>query len=305
MIEPQDIQKLRDLPIEEVAERVGLTVKRHKSLCPFHNDTVPSLTYYRARNTYRCFVCDAHGSTIDLVMHQLRLNFPQACQWLADSNNVILFQPPPPPPREPAPFQAERYQRFFEHPFLTEAARRFLFEERHIDPRVVSWCRLNSYQDKHGTPWLQTPYFDEQWRLRGIQLRNLAPSTETNEPRFRFPQGSQCHIYNLPVLQRLRPGEALYITEGCSDCWAMLSSGRKAVAIPSATLLKAEDLRPLQECHRRLGTTFHMYPDQDSPGQRLYLELQERLSPIALHHHQLPEGVKDFGEWWGKQINNE
>ena len=35
----------------------------------------------------------------------------------------------------------------------------------------------------------------------------------------------------------LRPGEPLYITEGCSDCWAMLSSGRKAVAIPSATTL--------------------------------------------------------------------
>ena len=33
-----DIQKLRDLPIESVAERLGLEVKKHKCLCPFHND---------------------------------------------------------------------------------------------------------------------------------------------------------------------------------------------------------------------------------------------------------------------------
>ena len=32
-------------------------------------------------------------------------------------------------------------------------------------------------------------------------------------------------------------GEALFITEGPSDCWAMLSAGHKAIAIPSATLL--------------------------------------------------------------------
>ena len=163
-------------------------------------------------------------------------------------------------------FDASRYERFFEHPWLNEEARKFLYDERRLDPRVVRWCRLTSWKDKQGVPWLQIPYYDREGRLVGVQNRNLTSSNspEGGEshaaqltppsslscasssspsgrsggvPRFRFPQGSECGIYNLPVLNLLKPGEQLFITEGCSDCWAMLSAGHKAIAIPSATLL--------------------------------------------------------------------
>ena len=40
-----ELQKLRDLPIEGVAERLGLSVSRHKCLCPFHNDHHASLSF--------------------------------------------------------------------------------------------------------------------------------------------------------------------------------------------------------------------------------------------------------------------
>ena len=62
-----EIQRLRDLPIEGVAERLGLRVTRHKCLCPFHDDHHASLTLSTRRNTYRCFACGANGGTIDLV----------------------------------------------------------------------------------------------------------------------------------------------------------------------------------------------------------------------------------------------
>lgn len=90
MIDYITIQKLRDLPIEGVAERLGLTVKHHKSLCPFHSDSIPSLTFDTRRNKYRCFVCEAHGSTIDLVMQTLNKSFVESCRWLADENNIIV-----------------------------------------------------------------------------------------------------------------------------------------------------------------------------------------------------------------------
>ena len=85
------LQKLRELPIEGVAERLGLRVKRHKSLCPFHTDKHPSMSYRVKTNTCRCFVCMSQSiGPIDLVMRHLNKDFKEACRWLADNNNIII-----------------------------------------------------------------------------------------------------------------------------------------------------------------------------------------------------------------------
>jgi hypothetical protein len=343
-----ELQKLRDLPIEGVAERLGLQVSHHKALCPFHADNHPSLSFKVSKNTFRCFVCGASGGTIDLVMKYLRKDFLEACRWLERAHPLT---PPgwegngynqgqnlttPLPLGEGSgvrPFDVSRYSRFFEHPFLNEEARQFLFEERRLDERVVRWCRLTSWKDRQGVPWLQIPYYDREGKLVGVQNRNLTPSKpprgEASQhspsgemerglvPRFRFPQGAECGIYNLPVLNLLKPGEQLFITEGCSDCWAMLSAGHKAIAIPSATLLTHKDVELLSNlpslgalgaCDALLAKngagvgSFHMYPDNDAPGERLFLQLQKVLPSLV--RHQLPMGCKDFSELYRLRKNN-
>ena len=344
------LQKLRDLPIEGVAERLGLRVCRHKSLCPFHDDHKPSLTFSVARNTFRCWACGEHGGTISLAEKMLGKGFLEACRWLADEHNVILTEYKPKETKPQKPFDSSRYSRYFEHPFLNDEARHFLFKERLLDPRVVRWCRLTSWRDKQGIPWLQIPYYNKEGKLVGVQNRNLqtpsnsplrgrttgqeeipsgsfrgrsncsTKSTTENKsplphregwggsaPRFRFPAGSECGIYNLPILNLLKPGEPLYITEGSSDCWAMLSAGHKAIAIPSATLLTQKDKEllkslsssPKGEAGR--GLSFHMYPDRDTPGERLFLQLQQILP--NLEHHQLPPDCKDYSDYYVKIKN--
>ena len=372
-MDKEQLQRLRSLPVEAVAERLGLRVVRHKSLCPFHDDHHASLSFSPSRNTFRCFVCDARGGTIDLVMRHLNMSFPDACRWLANGTNIILdtYRPRTPTVDRPArPFDAARYAHLFEHPWLSNEARTFLFTERRLNPRVVSWCRLTSWTDRQGTHWLQTPYFDASGQLIGLQNRNLdygkqkgdegeetgadnkqgqgvegdgkqgqagegeskkgqgsegkqgqavegkkwqgsegkqgqavegdgkqGQGSESREaPRFRFPYGSRCTVYNLPVTAMLRPGEPLFITEGCSDCWAMLSAGHKAIAIPSATLLSQADKALLRDLAQRLGTSFHMFPDRDAPGERLFMQLREVLPGVQ--HHQLPVDCKDFAEYY-------
>ena len=406
-MEKYEIEKLRDLPIEEVASQLGLQVARHKSLCPFHSDHHASLSFNTRKNLCRCFVCmDESLDSIGLVMKSLHVDFPKACFWLADRNGILLEKvrgrnwrrdcgsasaaassaalaavassavssaasdsapalaasvsapaaasspASASSPAAPHSFDAARYARFFEHPWLNEAACRFLFDERKIDGRVARWCRLSSWTDRKGVNWLQIPYFDREGRLVGIQNRNLdfhrksrptdsmnskktgessCPTDFTDDtdsmdsedskkagesshptdftddtdpeeaPRFRFPYGSQCGIYNLQVLNLLTSGERLFITEGCSDCWAMLSAGHKAIAIPSATLLKPEDRDVLAYIGETFGVEWHMFPDRDAPGERLFLQLKEILP--SLIHHQLPPGCKDFGEAYLKGFN--
>ena len=306
-ITEQQLSELRALPIEGVAQRLGLGVSRHRSLCPFHDDSHPSLHYSVAKNTYKCFVCDAHGGPIDLVMHHLRKSFVEACQWLADENNIIMqeFIPHDKPSAPKRAFNPEKYIRFFEHPFLCQAARAFLFGERKLNEKVVGWCRLNSYTDKQGTTWLQIPYYDINGNLIGVQSRNLCHSQpSTTAPRFKFPYGHTCHIYNLPVLKLLKEGEPLYITEGASDCWAMLSSGHKAIAIPSATLLNRKDIETIRSTLIDRRSTLHMYPDQDIPGEKLYLQLTRIATDagLCLVRHSLPPGCKDYSDFYVRHL---
>ena len=323
------LQQLRQLPIEQVAQQLGIEVTRHKALCPFHQDHHPSLSFHTPSNTCRCFTCMDHSiGTIDLVMKYRHLTFLQACQYLGAPETRTLPTPlkggpltnertlPTPLKGGPLtndslrphgghpPFKGglEGPPRWFEHPFLNDTALQFLIKERHIDTRVIRYCRLNSYTDRNGTPWLQIPYYNLNGQLIGVQSRNLS----NQQPRFRFLQGSQTTIYNIQVLNTIHPSPntiqpsppptPVYIAEGPSDCWALLSAGHKAIAIPSATLLKPTDKQLLQNLTRQYNIQWHMYPDQDTPGQRLYLQLKETLPD--LQHHPLPPQCKDFAQYY-------
>ena len=303
-MEKYELQKLIDLPIEGVAQRLGLKVTRHKSLCPFHDDKRPSLAYNVTKNRYRCYVCGAYGRTIDLVMNFLHLGFFDACKWLANENNIILteYKSKDSLNAKHSTLYDLRSTLYEEHlaqlvaqPVLTDEARYFLYEQRKLNPRVIDWCKISS-TNTH----LLIPYFDINNKLLSVQWRYLG--TDTKEPRFRFPKGSQCGIYNLQVVSLLKENEPLFITEGCSDCWAMLSSGHKAIAIPSATLLKPQDLDTIRYTLNAKHSTLHMYPDNDDPGERLFLQLRELLPQIV--RHQLPTGCKDYSEAYLSNISN-
>lgn len=71
--------------------------------------------------------------------------------------------------------------------------------------------------------------------LIGLQSRYLGENKEV--PRFQFVSAQKTRLFNLPILGSMKDGEDLYISEGITDCLALLSSGKKAVAIPSATIL--------------------------------------------------------------------
>ena len=314
MLDKFDIAKLQDLPIEQVAGALAIRVVRHKAVCPFHDDTRPSLTFNIKKNRFRCYVCGARGGVIDLVMNTQGWNFYESCQWLAREFGIILSE-------EPRNFKAREIKkqeqkvhpsredsggspdipyltRLMAQPVLNAEAEHFLFCERRLSREVIRELGISSISYScpmsssprpayFDGPALLIPYRDIEGNLMSVQSRYLGKG---GKPRFRFPKGSACHIFNLPVLKNLPKGSNLYLTEGVSDCLAYLSKGLYAVAIPSSTLLKEEDAKLLN------GFTLHICPDSDEPGERLFLQLRAIFPKII--RHQLPAGFKDIGQYW-------
>ena len=302
-----DLDEIRATPIEEVAENLGIGIVRHMALCPFHNDKHPSLHFDLKKNRYKCFACGASGNVIDLVMRYNNVGFMEAINWIGNKevNTAKDNAYERKESREEA-VDIEYLEVLMKNVCINEDAARFLFDERRIDSRVVEWCGLTSISSDtpcwrwgkafYDAPSLLIPYRDVDGKLLTVQGRYLG---KEKKPRFKFPHGSQAGMYNKQVIATLKKGDELWITEGPSDCWAMMSAGRKAVAIPSATSLTAGDLRLLGEGLQK-GVSLHMAPDNDRPGMELFKTLKRHFPD--LQGHVLPDGVKDFGEMWKLKI---
>lgn len=83
-----DLEAAKQLPIMEVAHRLGLDIDSNMIRCwrpqaHQHGDRTRSVGHNRKSNRVRCFVCDARQlSTIDLVMSVRGVEICQAFQWL-------------------------------------------------------------------------------------------------------------------------------------------------------------------------------------------------------------------------------
>lgn len=216
------------------------------------------------------------------------------------------------------------------HAQLSEMAKDFLFNKRKYKPWVVENLRIGSISDsaklinvlvntfgldralKSGivrrnsrglylffrTPCLLFPYTDFEGNVINIQTRYLG--TDKNVPRFQFLPNTMTRIFNLAILKQTSVDEKLFISEGITDCIALLSTNRKAVAIPSATLLHDADIKLLAP------KNLYMYPDKDEAGERLFKNLCDKLNAYGsmIMKLQLPEGCKDFSDYYLKLISD-
>ena len=84
----------------------------------------------------------------------------------------------------------------------------------------------------------------------------------------------------------------------------MLSSGHKAIAIPSATTLHSNELLKVL---KMVKGPLHIYPDQDIPGEKLYLQLTllSAQAGLCLVRHSLPHDCKDYSDFYLRHLNPE
>ena len=64
------------------------STKLARALCPFHDDTNPSLSVNFETGRFNCFGCDEKGSLFDFFMKKNGVDFPTALNALADIAGV-------------------------------------------------------------------------------------------------------------------------------------------------------------------------------------------------------------------------
>ena len=75
-----------------VAEQIRLDPKGDEfvGLCPFHEDSKPSMYVVPRKGFYHCFACGAHGNAIDFLMNLHRMEFLEALETLAGRAGIEL-----------------------------------------------------------------------------------------------------------------------------------------------------------------------------------------------------------------------
>lgn len=144
-------------------------------------------------------------------------------------------------------------------------------------------------------PSLIIPYYDECGRLIGIQTRYLGEDNpDYHIPRFKRICCSPIRLYNLPVLNRVKSNGRIFITEGITDCLALLSKGYNAVAIPSATSFPMEDIAKLRRYN------LYMIADNDRVGNEAFMKLYRTMLRYGceLKRVMLPHGFKDYCDYY-------
>lgn len=66
--------------------------RNYKAICPFHNDTRPSLSISPDKQIYKCFVCDSGGNVFTFLQNHLKISYIEAVKKVAEIGRVDLSE---------------------------------------------------------------------------------------------------------------------------------------------------------------------------------------------------------------------
>jgi hypothetical protein len=77
-----NIEQAKNFDMEKLFANYGLESRYGQYLCPFHNDTNPSMSIHKKTNRFKCWACGESGDTIHFIMKMDKCNFIDAVKKL-------------------------------------------------------------------------------------------------------------------------------------------------------------------------------------------------------------------------------
>lgn len=161
MFIPQEIKERLDrISVYDVAAKLNIEIKGNIAQCFMHDDQHPSLRFKKRNNSWKCYVCDKGGHSIELVKQYKKYKFQEACIWLARAFNISI------PKTETVRLRKAPQRQFTVHKVnevkvvdeellnwiisvakISPLAKKFLFEERKYTEEAVSMVHVGSISD--------------------------------------------------------------------------------------------------------------------------------------------------------------
>ena len=142
----------QEVNILELANHYSISVKNNKAICPFHEDTNASLTFYPKTNSFHCFGCGASGSVIDLTMKMQRKSFIEAVNYLVDLYHITetkIHKKAKEKDNEIVPTKLsnqEVYQYFYDILNLTDKGKKYM-QQRGLSDSTLNKFKIKSIDE--------------------------------------------------------------------------------------------------------------------------------------------------------------
>lgn len=337
------IDRLNAISILDVARRLGIDVRNKHAICWLHGDKDPSLSFDVRKNRWKCFGCDASGGVIGLVTAKTGRFFPDACQWLCDEFNITVN----------SHYKKRRYTRktivqtivtdsclpdtevyqwIIDNAGISEAAKRYIVNQRHFPEAIIEYYKIRSSSNKDGLlqkcidkfgeerliksgvvkirknkygdefigfVWfgdvILFPYYNYNKGIEYIQARKIDSSSTC---KYINLNDIETIPFNMQIISNLSYGDTVVICEGVMDCISLGLLGRNAIGIIGASGFKSKYITMLSDFK------IVVIPDNDEAGKKFAKKIETEFlkNGKVIQVLELSKEFKDITEYYENRI---
>ena len=309
--------------VDIIGERIPLTSrgKNFFGVCPFHDDTNPSMSVSREKQIYTCFSCHATGNVFTFLMNYEHMDFKEVLKYLGsrvgiDTGNISVNK------------KSTKYDKLYEaynlalkyyqnnlNSSVGKEAKKYLLNRKidetlikefeiglSLDTRddltsllqkknydLVTLNRIGLSSDNHDiyNDRIMFPLYDINGRVVGFSGRiykdnNQNKYLNTKETDI-FKKGELLYHYHI-AKEECRIKKSVIVMEGFMDVIRASSIGVKNTVALMGTALTKEQTALI----KRLSPNILLCLDGDDPGQKATLSIGNELLKEGIEAKVIP-----------------
>ena len=298
--------------VDIIGERIPLTAKGKNffGVCPFHDDTHPSMSVSREKQIYTCFSCHATGNVFTFLMNYEHMDFKEVLKYLGSKVGIDTGT-------IQTKGKSSKYDKLYDAYSLSlkyyqnnlnstkgKKAKEYL-SNRQIDEAIikefeiglsldsndsltklltskgydlVTLNRIGLASDNHDvySDRIMFPLYDVAGKVVGFSGRiyhgnDTSKYVNTKETDI-FKKGEMLYHYHI-AKEECRLKKAVIVMEGFMDVIRASTIGIRNTVALMGTALTKEQLSLI----KRLSNTIYLCLDGDDPGQHATLSIGDTL----------------------------